>query len=232
MHGMYARTKPELPPTDAMQLGAGVDALLFGHRKVYGYEGKVRRGKEWDEFKAAHEDGIILTQTAFYKARNMADALQSCAVAEPFLKGVYQETILFHWNGIDCRATPDVRGDGFLTELKTSQTSDPNRFPWQSRSMGYHAQMRMQNLACKDMAKDCYIVCIESAEPYPIQVYRLTDEALLEGEKCLIAWSERLKIAEASHSYPPYTTCVLPLDIPGNEDAELVFPEDEEIEHG
>lgn len=227
MHGAFARTKPELPPTDAMQLGSAVDALLFGHKKVYAFEGAVRRGKAWDEFQEAHQDGIILPTKAFYKARNMADALGSCKVAEPLLKGVYQETILFRWNGLDCRATPDVRGDGFLTELKTSMTADPVRFPWHARAMSYHAQMRMQNLAIKDTAAACYIVCIESAEPYPIQVFQLTDKALQEGEKCLIAWSERLKVAEQSASYPPYTTCIMPLDVPDDEDS-LIFPEEEE----
>lgn len=227
MHGAYARTKPELPPTDAMQLGSAVDAMLFGHKKVYGWEGKVRRGKEWDAFQAEHADGVILTNKAFYAARNMADALQSCKVAEPFFKGAFQQTRLFRWNGLDCRATPDVIGDGFLTELKTSMCSDPNRFPWHARSMAYHAQMRMQNIAINDAAQDCIIVCIESKEPYPIQVFRLTEKALAEGEKCLIAWSERLKIAEQSSSYPPYSTCIMPLDVPDDED-NLIFPEEDE----
>ena len=105
-------------------------------------------------------------------------------------------------------------------------SSDPNRFPWHARSMAYHAQMRMQNLAIKDTAAACYIVCIESAEPYPIQVYQLTDKALQEGEKCLIAWSERLKIAEQSSSYPPYTTCIMPLDVP-DEEPDLIFEDDD-----
>lgn len=229
MHGAYARTRPEIPPTDAMQLGSAVDALLFGHRKVYAWEGKVRRGKEWDAFQAEHTDGIILPNSAFYKARNMADALANCKVSEPLLKGRYQETILFRWNGLDCRATPDVIGEGnaFLTELKTSVSSDPNHFPWHSRRMFYHAQMRMQNLAIKDAAKDCFVVCIESAEPHPVQCYRIEERALLEGEKCLYAWAERMKVAEQSGKYLPYTTCIMPLDVPDNDEA-LIFPEEEE----
>ncbi len=227
MHGAHARNAPERPPTDAMQLGSAVDAMLFGHKKVYGWEGKVRRGKEWDAYQAEHTDGIILPNSAFYKARNMADALKSCKVAEPHLKGAYQETILFRWNGIDCRATPDIRGAGFLTELKTSVSSDPNHFPWHSRRMFYHAQMRMQNLAIGDTAQDCFIVCIESAEPHPIQVFRITEKALIEGERCLIAWSERLKIAEQSGKFLPYTTCVMPLDVPDDEES-LIFPEEED----
>ncbi len=227
MHGAFARTRPELPPTDAMQLGSAVDALVFGHKTVIAWEGAVRRGKEWDAFKVQHEDKIIVPLKGFYAARNMADAIHDCRVAEPFLKGAYQKTTLFRWNGLDCRATPDVIGDGFLTELKTSMCSDPNRFPWHARSMAYHAQMRMQNLAIKDVAAACMIVCIESKEPYPVQVFQLTDKALQEGEKCLIAWSERLKIAEQSASYPPYTTCVMPLDVPDDE-SELIFPEEDD----
>lgn len=227
MHGAYARNQKELPPTDAMLLGSAVDAMLFGHKKVYAWEGKVRRGKEWDTFQDEHQDGVIVPIKNFYAAQRMVDAVRSCRVAEPLLKGEYQQTKLFRWNGLDCRATPDVIGDGFLTELKTSVTCDPNRFPWHARSMAYHAQMRMQNMAINDAAKDCFIVCIESKEPYPVQVFQLTDKALQEGEKCLIAWSERLKIAEQSNSYPPYTTCIMPLDVP-DDDEELIFPEDDE----
>lgn len=227
MHGHMARTAPDRKPSAAMELGSGVDALLFGHKDVLPYTGAVRRGKEYDAFVADHVGAIILTVNDFNKACAMTGAIKTCELAKPWLEGAYQETILFRWNGIDCRSTPDVHGDKFLTELKTSASSDPVKFPWHALGMHYHAQMRMQNIACRDMALDHYIVCIESKEPYPVTVFRVDEAALEAGEKLLVLWSERLKQCEASGQFPPYASCICPIELPDLEEAGLVFGEDE-----
>lgn len=217
LHGWHARTQPETKPTAAMELGSAVDALLFKHKRVVAYPGATRRGKEYDAFVAANEDALILTGTDFAKAQRMADAVASCKMAEPWLKGAYQQTILFDWNGMPCRATPDVKGDGFLTELKTSASSDPAKFAWHALRMSYHAQMRMQNLACQDSALDHFIVCCESNEPYPVTVFRFEQRALDAGEKLLVLWSETLKNCEASQHFPPYSSTICPIDVPDEE---------------
>lgn len=221
MHGHHARLN-EMAQTTAMQRGTAVHALLFGNRQVCGYPGATRRGKEYDAFVAEHPDTEILTMAEFDKARRMADAVRQCELAQPVLQGVAEETLLFRWNGLDCRATPDIRGTNFITELKTSATADPVRFTWQALKMQYHAQMRMQQLACSisnypdsfPPPQDCYIVCVESADPFPVTVFRIEEKALEMGEKLLVLWSERLKNCEASNTFPPYVSCIVPLDVP------------------
>lgn len=217
LHGWHARTQAELKPSAAMELGSAVDALLFKHKGVVGYPGAQRRGKEYEAFASAHADGIILTMAEFTKANRMADAISSCKAAEPLLKGTYQKTILFDWNGMPCRATPDVIGDGFLTELKTSASSDPAKFAWHALRMSYHAQMRMQNIACRDSALDHYIVCCEAEDPHPVTVFRFEQRALDAGEKLLVLWSETLKNCEASQHFPPYSSAICPIDVPDDE---------------
>ena len=229
MHGHHAMTRADDEQTYAMERGTAVHAILFGTRKVCGYPGAQRRGKEYDAFAAERTDHEILTMAEYDKARRMADAVRGCELAAPWLKGAVEQTILFKWMGLDCRATPDVRGDGFLTELKTSATADPMRFSWQALRMHYHAQMRMQQFACSASpfhVNDCYIVCVESAEPYPVTVFKFEERALEAGEKLLVLWAERLKNAEASNTFTPYVSCVVPIDIP-DEEAELVFADDE-----
>lgn len=225
-HGRHARQQ-EMKQTYAMQRGTAVHALLFGTRKVCGYPGSQRRGKDYDAFAAEHSDSEILTMAEYDKARRMADAVRSCKEAEPVLKGIAEATIRFRWMGLECRATPDVRGEDYLTELKTASSADPMRFPWHALRMHYHAQMRMQNIAIGMKAKDSFVVCVESAEPFPVQVFRIDEKALEAGEKLLILWAERLKNAEASQSFPAYTSCIMPIDLP--EDApDLIFPEDDD----
>ncbi len=208
-------------PTYAMQRGTAVHALLFGTRKVVGSHGSVRRGKEYDAFAAAHIDHEILTAAEFDKARRMADAVRACKLAEPYLKGVVETTLLFRWIGLDCRATPDVNAPSHLTELKTAASAEPLKFTYQALRMAYHAQMRMQQIACGDK-RPCFIVCVESAEPFPVTVFELDKRTLEIGEKLLMTWAERLKNCEASGTYPPYCQSVYP----------LMAPEDFELEYG
>ena len=225
MHGQHARLQ-DGDATYAMQRGTAVHALLFGTRQVCGYPGSQRRGKDYDAFAAEHQDHEILTMAEYDKARRMVDAVRASKVAEPVLEGVFEETIRFHWNGLECRATPDIRNPLFITELKTSATSDPMRFPWQALRMHYNAQMRMQQIGCGyDIKLSCYVVCVESAEPFPVTVFRIDERALEMGEKLLVSWAERLKSAEESQQFPAYSQCIVPIDLP-DEESELVFPEE------
>jgi len=226
-HGHHARTV-ETDATYAMQRGTAVHALLFGTRKVTGYPGSVRRGKEYDAFVAANPDTEILTGAEHEKASRMTDAVRQCKLAEPWLKGTIEQTLLFRWMGLYCRATPDVRGADFLTELKTSVSSDPEKFKWHALRMHYHAQLRFQGYAADAREypiRDHFIVCVESSEPYPVTVFHVEPKALEAGEKLLMLWAERLKASEAAEQYPPYTQAIVPLDVPEDE-PEIIFDED------
>lgn len=227
-HGQHA-LKAEQKETYAMQRGTAVHALLFGTRKVSGYEG-VRRGKAYEAVAAANPETEILTLAEYDKARRMVDAILKCSLAAPFLKGITERTIQFRWNGLDCRATPDVRGADFVTELKSSKTADPAKFLWHARRMHYHAQLRFQQYGCEQPTmvqeatkiRDHYIVCVESDAPHPVSVFHVEPEALEEGEKLLMLWAERLKNSDSSDFYPPYSDCIVP----------LVWPKDDVIEFG
>lgn len=222
-HGLHAMSATDDDPTYAMERGTAVHAMLFGTAKIIGYPGPTRRGKEYDKFEAEHPGYQILTMNEYDKARRMVDAVQGCALAQPYLKGVVEETILFRWMGLDCRSTPDVRGAEFVTELKTAPSADPDHFNWHALKMMYHAQMRLEQIASQT-AKDCYIVCVEANEPFPVTVFRIDERTLEIGEKLLVTWAERLKVAEASQSWPGYVQCVVPISAPI--DDELIFPED------
>jgi hypothetical protein len=99
MHGLHARTSDEKAPTTAMQRGSGVHAILSGKKKVIGYPGAVRRGKEYDAFVAAHQDHEILTMAEYDKAMRMAEAIRASKVAEPFLKGVWSRNAALPLDG-------------------------------------------------------------------------------------------------------------------------------------
>ena len=213
MHGKHARER-DSEQTTAMQRGSAVHALVFATKKVVGYPGAQRRGKEYEAFAQQHADAEILTMAEYDKALRMAGAVVDSTLAAPLLKGTTETTIRFEWMGLQCRVTPDVRGASWLTELKSSATADPMRFPWVALRHHYHAQMRFQQIACGMQPQDCYIVCVESEEPFPVSVFRIDEKALVLGEKLLVSWAERLKNSEQSDLYPPYATCIMPIDAP------------------
>lgn len=209
-----------------MQRGTAVHAILFGNKRVCGYPG-VRRGREYETFAANHADYEILTLSEYDKAMRMADAVRANAIAAPLLQGIKELTLFFPWMGLDCRATPDVRGKDFLTELKTSSSAAPEKFLWHARRMHYHAQMKFQEYACNHhdvRIRDHWIVCVESEAPFPVTVFHVEPEALEEGEKLLILWAERMKACDAANSYPPYIDCAVPLVWP-KDDFELEYEE-------
>jgi hypothetical protein len=122
-----------------------------------------------------------------------------------------------------CRATPDVRAESYLTELKTSATAEPVKFTYHALKMAYHAQMRLQQIACNDTDLQCFIVCVESAEPFPVTVFEIDKRTLEIGEKLLVTWMECLRNSELSNQFPPYIQSVFQLVAP--EDMDYSFEE-------
>lgn len=227
LHGLHAR-QFDMEPTPAMQKGTATHALLFNTSRVVGYPGKARRGKDYDAFVEANPDTVILTMKDYDAARFMAEAVLTHPVAGELLSGTCETTLLFEWNGLKCRATPDVRGDNFVNDVKTTADGDPRKFTWHALRMYYHAQLRMQAIGCFQSGLKApefhYLTVVESAPPWPVTVYEIQPRALEKGEKLLMLWSERLKTCEASGVWPGYSQAIIPLDIP--EAMELVYGDD------
>lgn len=210
----YAAYVPE--PTGAMETGSAADRLLLGG-KVLAYPGPVRRGKDYEAFAAAHPDALIVTQKEGEIAYGIAEAVTNCPDAVRLLTGIRQETMFWDFNGRPCRGTPDVRGDGFLTDLKTGETSDPRFFPFKVRRFAYHAQMSFYEtgvaLAKLPPVRESYIVAVEQAPPHVVTVYRLTAATIELGARLWRLWLEQLQVCEAAGAFPPYSQSIVDLEL-------------------
>lgn len=217
----YAAYVPQ--ETGAMETGTAADKLLLGG-KVIAYPGPTRRGKEYDAFAAVHADKLIVTQKEYAVADGIAQAVSACDDAMRLLTGIRQGTMLWDFNGRPCRGTPDVRGEGFLTDLKTGETSDPRFFPFKVRRFAYHAQMSFYEtgvaLANLPPVSESYIVAVEQAPPHVVTVYRLTAATIELGARLWRLWLEQLQVCEASGAFPPYSQSIVDLDL--LDDNELV----------
>lgn len=219
-----AHIAQEQETTSGMDIGSAADLLILGGRRVLAYPGPVRRGKEFDAFAAANADALIVTQKEGALALGIAEAVAACPDAVRVLTGARQSTQYWTLQGRACRGTPDVRGDGFITDLKTSETADPKFFPWKLRRFAYHAAAAwyLDGLTlCGFDVRKAYVVVVEQAPPHVVTVFQLTEHVLDMGERLYRLWLEQLLVCEASGAFPPYSQSIVELDLVDDGDIDL-----------
>lgn len=230
-----AYVQREADTTSEMDIGSAADLMILGGQRVVAYPGKVRRGKEYDAFEIEHADALIVTQAEYRAANGIAEAVAACPDATRILDGIRQRTVFWINNGRECRGTPDVYSplDGYIADLKTSETSDPRRFQWKVRQFAYHAAASwyMTGLNVKSgtsrppsycpPVRDAYIVAVEQAFPHVVTVFRLSDHLLDVGMRLWVTWFEQLQVCEASGEFPPYSQSIVDLDWPDEEEIDI-----------
>lgn len=219
------------PSTPARRFGSLVDALAFGRAKFAVWPG-TRRGKDWEKFESDNADRLIVTATEHERALACAKSLQSHADAMRYLDGERQKAIAWEWMGRACHSTLDSITQGkFISDLKTARTTEPARFKSACLFYAYHAQHWFYGRAAAHVGlgeHEHYIVGVESAPPFAVTIFHLTPRTLLEGEKLIRVWFERVRGCEEANEWPGYAQTVLDLDV--DEDAELVFGDEDDAE--
>lgn len=198
--------------------------MLFGracHSAVLGgsfavYDGE-RRGKAWESFKAEHDGEDIITATEHDRVRRVADAVAAHPLAARLLTGDRELPIAWERQGRACSSRLDCLGASWVADLKTSNTSEPNRFGRMAIRMGYHAQLAWYQDAARFIgraAPDAFLVAVETSAPYAVTVMQLTSRALEEGRKLCRIWFERLLTCEEVDVWPGYCESAVDLDVP------------------
>lgn len=210
----------------AMERGSAVHSLVLGGPRVICFSGKVRRGAEWEKFRASNPDAIILTETEHAKAIDMAAAVMSNPVAMSALEGIREKEVNWSFLGRACQSHIDVIGGSYVTELKTCAVGQPDRFGYNALKYGYHAQLAFYMEAVREAGlgnpSEAYIVAVESYAPYVVTTLKLTERALEHGARLYRLWFERLLACEAAGEFPGYCNSIVPLDAP-EDDVELTF---------
>lgn len=221
--------------SSSQRLGTAVDILLLGDATlVSSYEGK-RGGPDWRAKVEANPDVQLFTKTDLAKAIAMAESVNRHAQALELLRGERQQRIEWSWLGRDCAGTPDVfRAGDILTELKTGSSAHPERFMSAAKFYGYHAQLAWYRRALIESGlgtvASAWIVAVESAPPFPVTVFRMTDNALEMGERMCRAWMERLLVCEASDQWPAYSETAVPFDVEEDNFTLRIDGEDVDVE--
>jgi hypothetical protein len=218
------------PEKSHLRKGSGTHALILGGDFVV-WPG-TRRGKDWEQFELTNAGRLILNEKEHEACQAMANAVKAHPNAMRRLEGEHEKEIIWTYLGRTCSSRLDVRGDSIVTELKTTKCAQPERFIREALRYGYNAQLAFYREAAMQQGHDikkCYIVAVESAPPYSVVVFPLSERALTEGLKMCHGWMETLLNCERSNAWPDYVQCEVELDVP-EESGIIVDGEEVELE--
>ncbi len=189
-HYRYRLQNPR-QDTPALALGRAVHAAVYEpdvfERRYVAYPGKVRRGAEWEEFKAEHAGCDIITQDERAMAMQMRNAL--LAEAGDYLRGGFAEQTLT-WTdeetGMPCKGRVD-QVNGRLIELKTTRSASPHGFATDARKFGYHGQLAFytDGLAANgiELEGPPLVIACQSEPPHDVVVYETAEATLASGRR-------------------------------------------------
>ena len=224
----YELDNPRTGSTDYFDLGRVVHGLLFGEGdeiRIFDYENwrpkeaQTKRKEAWDagavpmlghEFAQAYE--MVLS------ARNnpVVAALLSSGRAEASMYARDPET------GIMLRARPDWMDETgqrlILDDGKTTESSDPDEFPWEAFKYGYAEQaawyIRVAQLLGLDPDPAFLFIVISKVPPYLVSVIELTPTAIAYGHRRNRRAIDLYARCVETDEWPNWGDDVHPVDLP------------------
>lgn len=189
-HFKYAKRKV----STAFDTGTAVHTLVLEpHLSSTVWCGpETRRGSAWkDQYAAAAEEGaILLTESDYQVAVEMANSVRSNAAAMELLGGdlLVEASIFSHdeATGVDMRCRPDGwRKDiAAVIDLKTTIDPSPSGFAKQCANFGYHLQDQFYRRCMLNDGHEVdrfIFIAVGKDAPYPVGVYELDHQSLDEG---------------------------------------------------
>lgn len=210
LHYQYRLANPKY--SDAMTLGTAAHVatleperfdrqFVIWDKLTKNGSGKIapRSGEQWETFQAENVGKSILTIEERGSALALAKAVRSDALAmryldtgEPEVTMEWQftsESMLRKPVPVHCRGRADwltvVDGDAYVVGLKTARDARPFVFGSAAAKLGYHLQWSWYQRGYKaitDRVPKMIEIVVESAPPYDVVVYHITEDILLQGE--------------------------------------------------
>lgn len=195
---------PSRVERDYFNFGSAVhDAILLPNVFESSYtvkpeEIKVRRGKEWEAFKAANASKTILTADEYDLARTIRDRILSHKICKNIFQEGEPEYSYFDEIEVDGitvkrRCRPDFVSKNCLIDIKTTVDASYDSFKRSIHRYRYHVQAAwyldvvnatMRAIDPSWVEVDTFIfVAVEKEMPLPIGVYMLDRESIDLGRK-------------------------------------------------
>lgn len=225
----HSRTTPREPST-AMDFGTVVHSIVLGTPSEYvevdadSWRTKAARERA-EEIREEGRTPVLPRDLA--PARACAKSVLDHPVAGPLFtgEGISEASI---WGrdettGLDLRIRPDrlatlPDGRALMVDLKTARDASPREFSRAAWTYRYYLQQAFyQRVYCQATGLEdvpFVFVVAESAAPYQVAIYQLTDNARRMGKQAMRRALDLYVECEASGIWPGYPEQPQPLDLP------------------
>lgn len=206
------------PPTDALILGVYTHRLILeptrvGDFAIWGSEAdqKVRNGKVWEAFKAAHTHQDIITVNECEAMVGMAVSVRKSLPIRKYADAQGPTELSLFWTdsvtgrALKCRLDKWIPKTRTVFDLKTTRCCQPYKFGAQAYQLAYHIKMAIQWMgvkACFGVDAHLKLGAIESKAPHESAVYRVTSDVRLQGIEELDALVKILDECEKTNKWP------------------------------
>jgi len=237
LHYRHAKDNQK-PTTAAMSLGTAAHcATLEPERFAEAFitwTGGIRRGKEWDAFKADAEAAqrLVLTEDERDTAQAIAEAVRACPEAMVYLRHGHAEVsmawhhdepVMLLKGRVDWLTVVD--GCDVLVGLKTTRDLRPRKFAAQAADLCYHWQWSFYADGFERITGRTPLmveIVVESAAPHAVAVYRIPEHVLERGRQEYREALEQLARCEARGVWPGPVVGEVEFDLPA-----WAYPADE-----
>ena len=193
-------------PTDAMVLASALHAAFLepdeAKALIVTYEGKVRRGKEWEDFKSLYADKIILTINQTEQLAGMMHAMQ----ANPYIRevsaaiGDIELSAIGEVCGLRMKGRVDALAGDVIFDIKKVTTADPFRFQQAIVSYSYDLQGAVY---CELFEAGAFVlIAVEEDPPHDIVPYELSPAMLRNGMRKFERCAAVIRQAEDTGVWP------------------------------
>lgn len=208
--------------SDAKKLGRAVHMAVFEperfDKSIAIWTGKVRRGKEWDDFRGEHAGKEWLTPAEYTECMTMQKVVRADPIARRYIeKGQGEVTLAWEFGGIQCKGRVDYIGPLGIPDLKTARDASPDGFGKASHEYGYHVRAAWYGDAYHLLTgepKPACLIAVESDAPNVVQVYNVPDPLIRAGRREYLDWLDKLGFCRSQKWWPGYADQVLDLTLP------------------
>lgn len=156
----------------------------------------------------------IVTMDKYLQALSMAEVVRAVPfVAECLRDGQTEQS--FFWTDslteVDCKCRTDiyVPSQNIIVDYKTTSSAETRQFNRSFFKYGYHLQAAMYSLGVRtalelDELPEFYFVAQEKAEPYSVNIVRVTDDVMTYGMDVFRELIGTYKVCSELDSWPGY----------------------------
>lgn len=216
-----AACQREREDSTAFMLGRAIHAMVLQSILPAVFYG-VRRGKEWEAFKAEHQGIEIVNEAEWEICQRTAEAVARNNDATRLLASCDKKEHPIEWDyfGIPCAGRIDACSDTAIVELKSCECAKPRKFLYDAQKYGYDAQLAWYDLGIGGLKTDDYgiqwrdhfIIAVEKGSTNICQVYQLDKLRSDQGFGKIEDWIGKYRKAIESGEWMGYADGIVTWD--------------------